>query len=482
MTKDSILFVSDDTPFYQDSVRFDFLKKCCDDWPFIHDGKFTGLYFHPGDVKIVKENDGMPTTVEVSLQDGLTPRELTQAERVSYIPEEKPTSLMPIKLSTRACPHCHCRLPGSFGVVETHYVTMLGGRAAGKTAFLISLIHQLNTQLSMRGLGTIELEKESQTYYEYLNKYYQDHKGITPPTPKDNNLFPFVFNYVNLSSQPVKECCIVIYDIAGEGTMVPDYLLQHLGIRQAKTVMMILDVNMTCHGAFFDACQHKILQQTGGNTMPLDDQPSTDLQHDYFADTVEQFLANAVVRHSHLGILNQVEHIIAITTKIDQALTTKPNMFQGNCLLPQDLGNAHQGGLDLGVLDHLQRDINIFYANAYSHIKSYSLTNVIQNAFTQGGNTVDVRSVAVSTYTRRMTGDPKAIIFENGYKPQYAKHRIIEPFLLLLYQAGMIPAIQSSGPSENDNGGTNGKDKKNMDKKNKDKKNKPAKKGFMHLF
>lgn len=453
ITNDSILFVSDKTPRYEDIVRFNFLKQCCDDWPFESGSEFTGLYFHPEDVKVLTRNEEnqMPLTVEVSLSEGLTPRELMKSEQVSFTQEEKPVTLLPTILGTRACPHCHCRLPINFGVVETHYVTMLGGRAAGKTAFLISMMHQLNTQLMSRGMGTIELEKESQTYYNYLNDYYQAHNGVTPPTPMDNTLFPFVFTYTNLSANPIRKCNIVIYDIAGEGMKVPEYLLQHLGIRQARTVMLILDVNMTCHGALYDAYQHINQHVSAGNGGPSvpDTASSATLQHDYYAETVESFLASAVVMHSNLGILNQVKNVIAITTKIDQALVTMPAMFQGNCLLPMDLGSAHQGSLDLSVLEHLQRDINTFYANANRNISNYSLTNVIQNAFPMnGGKKVNVSSLAVSTYTRQRADDTsKELIFSNGYQPEYAKHRIIEPFLVLLAQIEMINTTQGQAPA-----------------------------------
>ena len=446
VNKDNILFVSNGSAVYRDTVRFNFLKHCCDDWPFEQGDEFHGLYFRPADAEVISRDEAsqMPLTIRASLRDGLTPRELREDSQLDFTPEEKPDAILPVILGTRACPHCHCRLPVSFGVVETVYVTMLGGRAAGKTAFLISLIHQLNTQLLARGLGSVELEEESKIYYDYLNGYYQEHEGVTLPTPKDNSLFPFVFSYTNLNSDPVKKCNIVIYDMAGEGASVPEYLLQHLGIRQAKTVMLILDVNMTCHGAYYDAFQHYIKQKSAGTPEGLTAQPAMGLQHDFFADTVEQFLSMAVVKHSHLGILSQVKHIIAITTKIDQPLVTNPAMFHGNCILKKDLGHDHEGALDLSVLEQLKRDVNIFYASANQNPSAHTLTSVIENAFAQNSSEkVDVNALAVSTYTRRDAGDPNTIVFDNGYQTYFRKHRIIEPFLLLLYQAGMIVAKTS---------------------------------------
>ena len=34
VNKDNILFVSNGSAVYRDTVRFNFLKHCCDDWPF----------------------------------------------------------------------------------------------------------------------------------------------------------------------------------------------------------------------------------------------------------------------------------------------------------------------------------------------------------------------------------------------------------------------------------------------------------------
>lgn len=443
VNKDNILFVCHGSAVYRDTVRFNFLKRCCDDWPFEQGDEFHGLYFHPGDAEVVTRDEAtqMPLTIRASLRDGLTPRELREDAPADFTPEVKPDAMLPVLLGTRACPHCHCRLPVSFGVVETVYVTLMGGRASGKTAFLISLVHQLNTQLQARGLGSVELEEESRIYYDYLNGYYQEHEGVTLPTPRDNSLFPFVFSYTNLNSDQVKRCCIVIYDMAGEGASVPEYLLQHLGVQQARTVMLILDVNMTCRGAYYDAFQRLLRQQEAGGQEDAALPSPAGGQHDYYADTVEQFLATAVVKHSHLGILSQVRHVIAITTKLDQALVTRPALFRGNCVLKNDLGQDHRGGLDPDVVAQVTRDVNTFYASASLTPSSRTLTGMIESAFAQSAtDKVDVHALAVSTYTRRDTGGPNELVFDNGYQPSFRKHRIIEPFLLLLYQSGMIGA------------------------------------------
>lgn len=48
--------------------------------------------------------------------------------------------------SEYACPHCHCKLPPFFTQTQQHIISLVGVPAAGKSYYLTSLVHELETQ------------------------------------------------------------------------------------------------------------------------------------------------------------------------------------------------------------------------------------------------------------------------------------------------------------------------------------------------
>lgn len=436
--ENNVLFVYDGYPaLYEDSARFNFLQKCSSQWPFENGDRFRGLYFHPVPEHTKYRDEGdkkhVPVLTFARLSSGMTPRELADPDMLNATGEDKPEpNDDPIPISNRACPHCHCRLPNNYGLYDTMFVSMMGGRASGKTAFLLSMIHQLSTQLAAHSLGSATLHVESQIFYNTQNDYYQANQGVTLATPKDERLFPFVFEYTYFNNAVTKTCFIVIYDIAGEGMSQPDYLLGHLGIKQAKTVLLMLDPNMLCAGGY-DAAIHSNMQ-AGADSEGMDPYSVgvSAESHDYFDAPLTAFLAQSVIANRTLGVLEDVRNVIAVTTKMDQPLMVEPERFGGNCILKEDMGNAHRKMLDLSVINQVHRDVSQFYERY-----GISLVESVKAAFS-GGQTdkVKVIALAVSTYTR-MAG--KTLQFVNAYQEAASKHRIIEPFLILLHLAGMIP-------------------------------------------
>ena len=440
----NILFVYDGYPtLYADTVRFNFLTKCSSQWPFDNGDRFKGLYFHPVPENTrYEDTKHVPVVTYARLSAGLTPRELADPDMLNATGEEKPEpNDDPIPISNRACPHCHCRLPNNYGVYDTMFVSMMGGRAAGKTAFLLAMIHQLSTQLPSRALGSAQLHAESQIFYNLQNEYYQTHNGTTLPTPKDERLFPFVFEYTYFNNSVTKKCFVVIYDIAGEGMSQPDYLLGHLGIKQAKTVLLMLDPNMLNVGGY-DAAIHSIAKDTIEPAPGMENQydsEATAESHDFYDSPLTAFLAQSVVANRTLGVLEDVRNVIAVTTKMDQPLMVEPKYFGGNCILKEDLGNAHQGGLDLAVINKVHNDVGVFYERYH-----LSLVDAVRAAFSGGQQEkVKVIALACSTYTR-VPGEN--IRFTNGFQEAAPKHRIVEPFLVLLHLAGMIPVRGAANP------------------------------------
>lgn len=445
--ENNILFVYDGYPsLYTDTARYNFLMRCSSQWPFENGDRFRGLYFRP-----VPENtryaepNHVPVVTLARLSSGLTPRELADPDMINATGEEKPEpNDEPVAISSRACPHCHCRLPNNYGIYPTVFVSMMGGRAAGKTAYLLSLIHQLSTQLAARNLGSAKLHAESQIFYNLQNDYYQQNAGVTLPTPKEERLFPFVFEYTYFNNTVTKNCFIVIYDIAGEGMEQSDYLLGHLGIKQAKTVLLMLDPDMLAgggyHAAFHEMIKERALSEAEGD---VDESVMMETEsHDFYDKPLHHLLAQAVVSNRNLGILTEVRNVIAVTTKMDLPLSVEPERFGGDCILKEDLGKNHFGALDLDVIRHVHQNVCTFY-NAKAKIQ---LVDAVRSAYSGGqAEPVDVFALGVSTWTR-VPGSK--IAFTNSYQEMAPKHRIAEPFLLLLYLAGMIPAVNGGAPAK----------------------------------
>lgn len=434
VSKEEVLFVDDSfSQTYEDRRRYDFLRSCYENYPLPDGMNFRGLYHHAKEeVVCFRDSKGFPTVLQVRASDGLSPRELERerdaridAEPGSLKEEVKPDqSTLEKRMAFRACPHCHCRLPNDFGVCQTINVTLLGGRAAGKTVYLIALLQQLQNQLTLNNLGTVQLLPESALFMQDQVQYYIDHKGVAMPTPPGQRLFPLVFLYTYMQHKVF----IAIYDIAGEGIIDAnnqvnaDYLVNHKGIEKAHAVWLMLDPNQLNDGAYSNAADAQ--------------SPSEGQDHEKFTTSVSVFLANAVMGTSNLGILQQVEHVITVMTKLDRPLMCEPELFAGNVVIRDDIGQSHRDRVDVVTLRQVDREVNHFI----SHKLGTDAKKLIQSAFKKGGRTPSVSMLAVSAYSRQQI-DAK-INFLNIYDEKASKHRIIEPFLALLVLEKAVPATQ----------------------------------------
>ncbi len=377
-------------------------------------------------------------TPEPAAEKPKTQKKKNTASKPSFSFDDDET----IQLSNRACPYCHSRLPVLFGQLQTVNISLIGGRAAGKTAFLISMVHQLNQQLGARNLGSAVLLPESQEYYELQNRYFQAGYGNPMATPAADRLFPFVFEYRNHRGN---SCFVAINDVAGEGMEKMDYLLNHKGLYHADILLLMLDPNMLCDGLYAETAPEaiaarrkaeEIALETGEEIFPSD-------SHECFSKTIPEFFDRSLNQLRSFGLLNNIRHVIAVTTKIDLPLTQNPERFRGNCEMKYNLSRnnklEHVGGFDLDVLSSLEKAIAAFYMNPGSSINShYDIKKLVSNTLPNVAPQY-VRLMAVSTRTRQSPEDAHEIIFTNEFRREGPKHRIIEPFLLCLALKELIP-------------------------------------------
>lgn len=486
ITKDNILFVNNNTERYIDLRKYCFLKLCASQWDLgeqFDDGFRTpGLYHRVSDAiddDVKYDAEGLPLVIRVHPHMGRTPTELEEEEQKAETPSnlhnfiqmyknKHPDEQLPsphrsassaaafgvgaiaddggeageykpaddgsvARLATRVCPNCHTMLHQKFGTIDTINITMLGGMSAGKTAYLVALVHQLEAQLAPRNLGTATLLPASEHYYHYLNSACQT-AGGTAATPSEEKLFPFIFYYMRED----KECFICFYDIAGEDTLNINSLLDHRGIMEAETLMLMIDPNQLNNGAYFST-----INQAGGNvaTSAVAGQNIGTS----FNRQIDSYLSRAIGQNLDMGILKSVRHVVTVITKIDMPLMCDAELFGDTELyIKHDLqSNHHNGGMHQVIIDAIHTELNIFLQYKTGHIYDvdYSFNNIVAKQFpAEQRAKMKFDLLAVSTYTRRyVEGAP--ITFECNWDENASKHRIIEPLLVILAQNHMIDVI-----------------------------------------
>lgn len=443
---DEVLFVDStyNTAFFRDKRRYDFLLKCSADYPFEEGENFRGLYFRceePNEI-VAEDESGFPVELRVNPCNGLTPDELEGIAVSGAESKKKSASTEEVILPTRACPHCHCLLPLGFGTIPNYSVCLFGGRAAGKTAYLVALLQQLSIQLSTCGLGSVSMVAESQRYFVPQMQLYNQ-TGITLPTPVGSKLFPLVLRYTNLSYTPPKDCFITLYDIAGEGIIDQNglideaYLASHDGLKKAETVMLMLDPNMLCNGAYFhDSKLQEDTSNPDGDSSPTEGSGNA---HDFCSVPVTTFLSQTYVINRYL---KDLKHIIAVVTKMDQPLTVDEMLFRSphSRIKQNNIQERHQRAVDTDELAAVCSELTKFFD---SKLGSGSIREQIVNAF--NGKVKKPLMLGVSTYTRISDQNGKPC-FENIYSSDASKHRIIEPFLALLYIYGLVDGKKAPMP------------------------------------
>ena len=403
VTQDEILFCYEKTPeFYEDRVRYEFLTSCYSQYSLENGAMFRGLYFPPN-TECIRNTDvnGYPTELEVKLSDGLTPQELSETKD-TFDSElvTKPADTATLHILSRACPHCHCRLPGDFGLIPTVTVSLLGGRASGKTAFLIAMIQQLQrpTECQPPGIGGASAREPG--VHGAANSGFSRRTAVSPcPTP-NQRLFPLVFRYTNATGGQSKSCFVVIYDIAGEVIVDKDITAMgnHKGIREATIFLLVIDPNQFNNGGYYVAAQKGLRE-------PLS---PTGEQHDYYHENVESFIQQKL--NTCAKITDNVRHVITVLTKMDYPLTTDFALFGENskCVVKTSLGDKHSRAVNLDVLNRIDHELNMLYRYKLNNLNiKEQICNVFsdrQQSQSADEPSVGVSLLGVSAYTQRMEG------------------------------------------------------------------------------
>ena len=196
---------------------------------------------------------------------------------------------------------------------------------------------------------------------------------------------------------------------------------------EASNLMLILDPNQLNQGLFYAIKYHGASGASGVSSFNTD---------------IGTFLTESIATHIDLGAFKNIRNVIAVFTKMDMVLEKDRDKFGAgktdvNCLIRYDLGQAHRGGVSLPVINKIQSDLHAIVNDALG-TKGFNLLSLIRSLFPAGQN-MNMLMLGVSTQT---LVDATNIVFENRYYESASKHRIIEPFLCILAQNGMIPVLR----------------------------------------
>ncbi len=435
--RDDILFWERVKRQYTDNIRGNFLQRHGVEVP--PGNKFDRLYYRLREECVVRADEkGWPTMIEDHLGNAVAPEDLNvdkntkqedtfdsdfdtdgfEAESES-IAERRDRELH--KIPNRACPHCHCELPRQFGMLQNHHVSMFGGRASGKTAYLINLFQQANMQLSQNNLGSVELSAESQAFLQPKIEYYE-RTGIIPPTPADDGLLPIVCVYKNRNA----EAFVTIYDIAGEGTSNAAYMANHKGINNCESLILMIDPNMFVGGSFY--------AEWTANHLAGDNRYSE--IGDCCKEPLDSFLnqAGELCR----DYADNIKNVVTVVTKMDMLLESNEKSFSsGDIEIVTDVKEKHRDAVSITVLKKVDSEISRFIESRFK----VQLRDRLKNTF---GQDIRINILGVSTSTR-VKGEGGQIRFEPRSSAMDSKHRIIEPFLVVLMYFGMVPVRKPDG-------------------------------------
>lgn len=435
--KEQILFWEKVRRQYTDNVRGNFLLRHGVEVPA--GNKFDRLYYRLHDENVVREDDfGWPTMIEDHLGNAIAPEDLSREksggrddafdsdfdsdgfEQEGETARERRDQELH-RIPNRACPHCHCELPRQFGTLKNHHVSMFGGRASGKTSYLINLFQQLNIQLSQNNLGSVELSAESMAFLQPKIEYYES-TGTIPPTPADDGLLPIVCVYKNKGA----ESFITIYDIAGEGTSNAAYMANHKGIANCESLILMIDPNMFVGGSYYTIWT--------ANHLPGDSRYSE--IGDCCKEPLDSFLnqAGELCR----DYADHIKNVVAVMTKMDMLLeSNERNFSSGDIEIVTDVKDKHRDAVSIPVLKKVDSEIELFLGKQFN----VHLRDKLKDTF---GQDMRINIVGVSTSTR-VKGEGGRLTFAPRSSATDSKHRIIEPFLVVLMYFGLVPVRKADG-------------------------------------
>lgn len=484
---DDALFYVETTNTYRDRIRFEFLKKSgmfeSDDVINTSVGDtenrdlFRILYYRASDFNDVeRDQNGFPVCIRASLSQALTSKQLAhrsveEPTKTKPVEEQEGTTTSDdsefgatytaapasvantlqstgdydvdvsnehdtsiIRIPTRCCPHCHCHLPLNFGLLPVHNIQLIGGRAAGKTAYLICLNQQLVTQLGRNMLGAATLLEESQAYLLPKQQYYEQ-TGTTMPTPAGERIFPIVYEVSckdTRNDAEDRKAFIVFNDVAGEGVDRAAYMFNLDSLQRSDNLLYIIDPDQILLGGYHDAVAGTSISTTA----------STEAPHDYCSNYLLTSISQMGDVYKNALKDHRLNNIFVVMTKMDKVLRVEKNLFSlGDLPIIYDIKQMHQGIVNGNLFEVVKKNICDFIRIKHGVNEGDPLQEALYAAFGVPQSNIFVFGVSTQTLMSiDREGNFRRFNFQNKNDRYGRKHRIIEPMLCILWRLGLLDA------------------------------------------
>ncbi|GIP32010.1 hypothetical protein [Paenibacillus sp. J2TS4] len=143
----------------------------------------------------------------------------------------------------RLCPNCHNELPILSGKVPSNIISIVGASQVGKSVYMTSLIHTLQTSTASNfGAACLPLSAEISRKFRqnYLEPIFERGMMLESTNPNEQQE-PFIFQFVFKDDRQAP-LTLVFFDVAGEGMVERDYLdIYAAHIKNSSGILFLVD-------------------------------------------------------------------------------------------------------------------------------------------------------------------------------------------------------------------------------------------------
>lgn len=338
------------------------------------------------------------------------------------------------RLDKRICPYCHCIVPKGIGRLPVYRIAMLGGKASGKTTYMLLAASQLvqrNNRHSVLGdeleLARGSLVGESALFFDEMFDLCRIGQLPSTPMAENKSVFPLVMR-IEPFDNTISPFFLILQDYPGEGMGNGTFMINNPGVLKADGGILLVDpdqlrVRRPRSEDKPDAPKEEVCQATLNETC------------EHFRDNIDQF--------------RKLKEIIVTLHKIDKLY--RPGVNDQNGLGPLDNGSLrdeHRERINTEVLAQIDRAACHVFAELLGfpgdanrvvvHFRNLLGCNRIRRRDRRPQ--LSFKAVSARTLPPFDIADiNNAMLGDICYG-----HRLLEPLLELLCHAGLLPGDTDS--------------------------------------
>ncbi|WP_284638462.1 TRAFAC clade GTPase domain-containing protein [Paenibacillus silviterrae] len=143
----------------------------------------------------------------------------------------------------RLCPKCHNELPITAGQVPSNIISIVGASQVGKSVYMTSLIHTLQTETAAHfDAACMPLSADiSRKFRQQYHEPIFERGSMLQSTNPNEQQEPFIFQFV-FKDEAKAPLLLVFFDVAGEGMVERDYLdIYAAHIQNSSGILFLVD-------------------------------------------------------------------------------------------------------------------------------------------------------------------------------------------------------------------------------------------------